>query len=108
MVKTIPVIHRDHTFEYRGRRYRVGKGSDPRTRDWDGYSIVALLSERPGDEATVEEALHTMAAVRGYLARPVHEGWPYLPNVDGANPFDPNQEWLTAPVENDPDKRDIR
>lgn len=97
MGKTTPVIHRDHTFEYGGRRYRVSRGSDPGTRDWDGYSIVAVLSARSGDEATIEEALHTMAAVRGYIARAVREGWPYLPDVNGQNPFDPEQEWILAP-----------
>lgn len=94
----VPVIHRDHSFEYRGRRYRVTRGSDPGTPEWDGYTIVAVLSDTPGDEADVEASLHSMNAVRGYLSRAEAEGWPYLPDVNGLNPFDPDQEWVLSPA----------
>ena len=39
------VIHRDRTFEFAGRRYRISQGSTRGTREWDGYSIVAVLSD---------------------------------------------------------------
>lgn len=83
------VIHRDRTFTFNGRSYRVKQGSDRRTVEWDGYSIVAVLSETPGDEATIEEGFWTLSDVRAYLAKAAGEGWEYLPNIDGNDPHMP-------------------
>lgn len=79
-------IHRDKTFTYNGRRYQISQGSDQRTVEWDGYRIEAVLSDRLGDFATIEEGFWRLADVRAYLTRAEAEGWEYLPDVDGADP----------------------
>lgn len=80
------VIHRDRSFTFNGRAYRVGQGSDPRTTEWDGYNIVAILSKTPGDEATIDEGFWSMSDVRALLVKATSEGWDYLPDVDGNDP----------------------
>lgn len=82
-------IRRDRTFVYRGKQYMVSQGSDRGTAEWDGYSIVAVLSDIPGDTADIEDGLWSMSDVRAYLARAQREGWEYLPNVDGEDPHMP-------------------
>lgn len=90
-------IHRDKTFEFNGRRYEVSQGSDQRSSEWDGYTIVAVLSDDPGDYVVVEEGLYRMADVREYLARAEAEGWEYLPDVDGNDRHNPTKEpWESA------------
>lgn len=81
-------IHRDKTFTYNGRRYQVSQGSDQRTVEWDGYTIEAVLSDHPGDFATVEEGFWRMDDVRAYLARAEAEAWEYLPDVNGDDPHE--------------------
>ena len=80
------VIHRDRTFEFNGRRYRITQGSDRGTAEWDGYSVMAVLSDLPGDEATIEDGFWTIGDVRALLRRATDEGWEYLPDVDGNDP----------------------
>ncbi|SDH33879.1 hypothetical protein [Microbacterium sp. 77mftsu3.1] len=83
----VPIaIRRDRTFTYRGKQYRVAQDSTRGTKEWDGYSIVAVLSCHPGHEADIQEGFWSIADVRAYLARAQAEGWEYLPDVDGANP----------------------
>lgn len=57
-----PVIHRDRTFEYRGERWRVAKGSDSPARDGWGYTLV-----RERDMAEVDGQWFYMYEVRWYL-----------------------------------------
>lgn len=83
-------IRRDHTFVYRGRVYRITQGSDRGTVEWDGYSIVAILSAIPGDEVTVEEGFWAMSDVRAYLTKAQTESWEYLPDVNGNDPHTPD------------------
>lgn len=82
----VPGIRRFREWEFNGRRYRVTAGSDRGSAEWDGYSIVAVLSDRPGDEADIESGFWSMADVRAYIARAVAEGWEYLGGVDGNDP----------------------
>lgn len=88
MTEKIPTIHRDKSFEFKGRQYRVRQGSDQHTVEWDGYSIVAVLSDRPGDEADIEDGFYRLADVRDYLRRATDEGWAYLSNTDGDDPHE--------------------
>lgn len=87
--KPVP-IRRDRTFTYRGKQYRISQGSTRGTKEWDGYSIVAVLSDR-GDEADIEDGLWSIADIRAYLRRAQSESWEYLPDMDGADPHQP--EW---------------
>lgn len=77
------IIHRDKTFAYNGRPYRVTQESDQRTVEWSGYSIEAILSEHPGDTATITEGFWRLSDLRDYLARAEAENWAYLPDLDG-------------------------
>jgi hypothetical protein len=90
------VIHRDRSFTFAGRQYRVSQGSDQRTAEWDGYSIVAVLSDVPGDEATIEDGFHRMADVRAYLAKADAEKWAYLGDADGNDPHARTGEGIEA------------
>lgn len=80
------VIHRDRTFEFAGRRYRISQGSTRGTSEWSGYSIVAVLSDIPGDEADIEVGFWSFTDIRAYLRRAKTEGWEYLPDLDGDDP----------------------
>lgn len=82
-------IRRDRTFRYRGRLYRLSQGSDRGTAEWDGYSIVAVLSDIPGHEADIEDGFWSIADVRAYLTKAQEERWEYLPDLNGRNPHDP-------------------
>lgn len=83
MTKPI-VIHRDHTFVFNGRKYEVIWGTDRYTPEWDGYTIVAVLSDRPGDYTETGEIGHwSMGDVRAMLARAQEEGWEYIADLDG-------------------------
>ncbi|MBN9214159.1 MAG: hypothetical protein J0J04_04965 [Microbacterium sp.] len=82
-------IRRDRTFVYRGKQYMVSQGSDRGTAEWDGYSIVAVLSDTPGDFANIEDGFWSITDVRDYLAKAQREGWEYLPDMDGNDPHTP-------------------
>ncbi len=59
------VIHRDRTFEYRGRRFCVIYGGP----GW-GYEIVTFPQLRQ-----VEDGFHTLGDVRAFVDQARSEGW---------------------------------
>lgn len=79
-----PVIHHDKTFEFNGRKYAIMDGSDIGTVEWDGYTVMAVLSDAPGDYAETSESGHwRIRDVRAMLERAVREGWEYISDLDG-------------------------
>lgn len=77
-------IHRDKTFEFNGRRYAIMAGSDIRTVEWDGYTVMAVLSDEPGDYMeTAEYGFWRLRDVRHMLDRAEREGWEYIADSDG-------------------------
>lgn len=70
MAKRI-IIHRDRSFTYRGREYRILGGGPGTPNAAYGYEIIDWATGK-----SVEDNFFTFADIRAYLAQIVENDWP--------------------------------